>query len=165
MADAVTLLNGLCVGEWHHLVSGRLKQAGFIMPISLLLMWQPYILHFYYKYIPIIDYRATSRSQRSKSQAGPWSVSKRPSVLERKYLQLRLSILWPPKIKSDSIIEAKQRSWKIAFDIVVSPTSELCDIYFRNPAGQAKTVKTKAGLQMLKPSAACVHVYVHVYIQ
>ena len=29
----------------------------------------------------------------------------------------------------------------------------LCDIYFRNPAGQAKTVKTKAGLQMLKPSA------------
>lgn len=46
-------------------------------------------------------------------------------------------------------MEAKQKSRKIAFDIV-SPTSVLCDIYFRNPESQAKTIKPKAGLQMLK---------------
>lgn len=47
-------------------------------------------------------------------------------------------------------MEGKQKSRKIAFDIVVSPTSVLCDIYFRNPESQAKTIKPKAGLQMLK---------------
>lgn len=59
--------------------------------------------------------------------------------------------------------EAKQKSRKIAFDIVVSPTSVLCDIYFRNPQGQAKTIKPKAGPQMLKLSA--LRMYVHVYVQ
>jgi len=41
---------------------------------------------------------------------------------------------------------ANQRNWKIAFDIAVFLSSVFCDIYFRNPTDQAKTVKTKAAL-------------------
>lgn len=41
--------------------------------------------------------------------------------------------------------------------MVVAPTSELCDIYFRNPAGQAETVKNQSWTSDVKAiSCVCV---------
>lgn len=159
-------------------LGGQWQQAGFIVqqaePISLLLMRGSYILHFYYKYIPIIDLQVNKqqseireRMRENHSHAGPWPVTKQLFWVTKEIFTAMSQHLmaWPTFAASSNKIWFN--NW--------SKTEKLKDCLWHCSLTQFYALRylfqesclpsqacknQKAVLQMLKPSPACVHVYI-----
>lgn len=77
---------------------------------------------------------------------------------------LMVYICKSPVIKSDSIIEAKQRSWKIAFDIEVSPTFFALRYLFQESCRSSQDCKNQSWTSDGKAiSCVCMCMCVYTY--